>query len=249
MCEKTKNYKKMPTVKPQSSMKNGPGNFLLDLFFPKHCISCGKIDLWICEECLSKLPLKHEHFCPCCEKNITPGGMVCFSCKNNYPLDGLLAAASYTEDVISNAIHNYKYRFVSELHIELGEIISRSIISSPLPIPDIIIPVPLHPRRLRWRGFNQSSLLARIVSSKIAPGIEILIDEESLIRKKYTRPQMQLKNSKQRIENISEAFLWEGEPLHGKIILLLMMSPLPVRPFANAPVNLSLQEQKRCLLP
>jgi ComF family protein len=201
--------------------KNKPGNFLLDLLFPKYCISCKKIDFWICEDCLSKLPIKYEHFCPCCEKNITPGGMTCFSCKPKYPLDGILAAASYDEEMISNAIHNYKYRFVSELHVELGEIVSRSIITSPMPIPDIIIPVPLHPRRLRWRGFNQSSLLAKIVASKIAPGIEIPIDEKSLMRKRYTRPQMQLKNSKQRVENISEAFFWKGKAIQGKIILII----------------------------
>lgn len=134
---------------------------ILDTLFPISCLSCGKTDVWLCKNCLNKISQKNNQVCPYCEKMITPNGYTCFACKKKYSLDGLLVASSYKDRVISKAIHLYKYRFAEELSSPLGDIIIKSIKNSELPLPDIIIPVPLHPRRLRWRGFNQSELLAK----------------------------------------------------------------------------------------
>lgn len=88
----------------------------------------------------------------------------------------------------------------------MGKILEKSISSSDLPLPEIIIPVPLHPRRLRWRGFNQAEILARHLSENIAPGLALPFETDLLERKKYTDPQMKIKNSGERKRNIKNAF-------------------------------------------
>lgn len=115
-------------------------------------------------------------------------------------------ASSYQDKIISKAIHLYKYRFVESLCHPLGDIIIKAIRNSELPLPDTIIPVPLHPRRLRWRGFNQSELLARNVLEKIAPGFPIELENNTIGRVRYTQPQMEIKNHSQRRKNIENAF-------------------------------------------
>lgn len=199
--------------------------FLLDTLFPIGCLGCGKSNIWLCDSCLKKIPLKIEQFCPICEKNITPGGQVCSACQKKSAIDALLAASFYeTEakssrlreyqfitsfqkrELVSQAVHCYKYRFVQDLHIPLGKIMLEALLNSQLPLPDFIIPVPLHKKRLRRRGFNQAELLANYLSKNLAPGFEIPALNNLLIRKKNTRPQMEIKNYSRRKENLKGAF-------------------------------------------
>ena len=121
-------------------------------------------------------------------------------------MDGLLVASSYQDKMISKAIHLYKYRFVEDLSFALGDIITKSIRNSELPLPDIVVPVPLHKRRLRWRGFNQSELLAKRISEKIALGFPLALEDTLLERSRFTHPQMEIKNHVTRRKNIENAF-------------------------------------------
>lgn len=89
-------------------------------------------------------------------------------------------------------------------------------------IPDYIVPVPLHSRRLRWRGFNQSLLLAERISENIAPlmKIEVL---DILERNKYRKPQMTIKKYQDRMKNVENIFCLKNElpVLKNKNILLV----------------------------
>lgn len=181
-------------------------NFLLDIFFPITCVSCGKPNEWICEECLNKIPLKNLQVCPVCEKSVTPDGRVCFQCGKKSSLDGLVVATSYRNEIAVKIIHCYKYKFIRDFHVPLGKIIIKSFSGSQLALPDIIIPVPLHSRRLRWRGFNQAGLLAEYLGQNIAPGFPIPVIENFLVRRKYTFPQMKVKNYQERKKNIQGVF-------------------------------------------
>lgn len=178
----------------------------MDTLFPISCIACGKSGKWLCKKCLNKISLKTEQVCPYCEKKITPNGYTCFDCKEKFFLDGLLVAASYRDRIISTAIHLYKYRFVEDFSRILGDIMLKSIRHSELPLPDIIIPVPLHKRRLRHRGFNQSELIANYIAEKIAPGFPIAVENNLLERFRYTHPQMEIRNQAKRKKNIEKAF-------------------------------------------
>ena len=89
----------------------------------------------------------------------------------------------------------------------MGEILLQTVAKNELPVPDLIIPIPLHPRRLRWRGFNQSEKLADFLGKNLTPGFPILVGNNMLTRTKYTVPQMKIGNYQERKRNVSGIFL------------------------------------------
>ena len=181
-------------------------DFILDILFPINCISCNKDGDWLCDECLENIHLLSFQVCLKCEHTITEFGQLCRNCKTTSALDALVVALKYQDHHIDRFVHFYKYRFVEDLHIPLGKILVEAILDSGLPMPDIIIPVPLHKRRLRWRGFNQSELLANYVSQNLTPGFEIPVFSDLLTRRKYTPPQMKIGKFVDRQKNIQNAF-------------------------------------------
>ena len=196
--------------------------FVLDTLFPVTCILCKKEDEWICENCFSHIFTQNEHVCGICEKVTTPDGRTCQKCKKKSALSALVVATSYANSSIAKAVHFYKYRFIPDLHIQLGNLIVKSLQKTDLPLADIIIPVPLHPRRLRWRGFNQSELLAKYSSANLLPNTCIDLDGKTLIRKKYTPPQMKISNYQHRKQNMQGAFhVINSEKIKNKTILLI----------------------------
>lgn len=184
----------------------------MDTLFPIHCLSCRKEGSFICEGCFQKIRLLSFQVCPHCEKLITDKGRLCSFCKKQSPpLDNLVIAARYKEDPgragnISKLVHLFKYNFVKDLHNPLGALLVNIILKNNLPLPDIIIPVPLHKRRLRWRGFNQSELLAGHVSENLTPGFKIPVFSGLIARRKYTPPQVKVKKYSERRKNMEGAF-------------------------------------------
>ena len=120
-------------------------------------------------------------------------------------LDGLIAAVSYEDPTVKKLVHNFKYRFIGDISLLFAKLICSSLIRNDFPLPDFIVPVPLHPKRLRWRGFNQSLLLAEHISKDLAPLMEIEV-LDILERQKYNQPQMQVKNYKERLKNVQNIF-------------------------------------------
>jgi ComF family protein len=197
---------------------------VLDTLFPINCLSCGQGDSWLCEKCFSKIKIVSDQVCPYCEKAITPSGRTCFVCKKKNGVDGIIVSSSYKNDPISLLVHCYKYRFIQDIAPILGAIIIKSASGHNLPLPDLILPVPLHQRRLRFRGFNQSLLIAKYVGENITPGFEIPVLENVLVRHHYTEPQMKIKNHSHRKNNIQNAFSViknEEKKLKGKNIWLV----------------------------
>jgi ComF family protein len=179
---------------------------IADLCFPVLCFGCDAPGEWLCASCRIRIPLRLEQRCPSCRKRITPSGETCLPCSEKYALSGLFAATYYRVPVVSRALHACKYRFLPDIALPLAEVLASAIDRNGFPLPDIIIPVPLHPRRLRFRGFNQSSIIARHLMECIAPGLDIPILEETLIRCRHTRPQMKTKSRKERLHNLDKAF-------------------------------------------
>jgi ComF family protein len=181
-------------------------NLILDTLLPIHCFGCGKEGVWMCKTCFKKIPSRKDQICPICERMITPDGRTCINCKPKTSLDGMLCATSYKISLIAEAVHRFKYDFVDGLHIPLAKLLIKELNNSNLPIADILIPIPLHKRRLRWRGFNQSELLARRISQRLLPNMEISVIGNAILRRKYTKPQKEIQNKKERMENIKDAF-------------------------------------------
>jgi len=179
---------------------------ILDTLFPKKCLLCEKEGVWLCEICQEKIEFINFQVCPVCEKYISPLGSPCQKCKTQTALSGLITAAKYSPDNLAILVHHFKYNFISELGEDLGRILLKGATIHQLPLPNLIISVPLHPRRLRWRGFNQAEILANYLSENITPGFPILISKNNLIRKKYTSTQMKIKKYLERQKNMQNAF-------------------------------------------
>ncbi len=190
---------------------------ILDLFFPINCLGCGREGQFICPACLRKIPLNQKTL---------------FRFNQAWPLTGLIAAGDYSHPLIKEAIHRHKYDLVKDLAGPLGGLMTKKLTStkefaflkqrvaieaqSPkatvrkgdplfqkMSLKNIVlIPIPLHPKRLRWRGFNQAELLAQVVSQQLG----IPLAENVLRRVKYRLPQMAIKSSQQRKDNIKGAF-------------------------------------------
>lgn len=209
-------------------------NFALDTLFPISCLACGQADIWLCQKCLEKINLLPFQVCPYCEKIETFAGAICLRCKARLlkkdsliPLDNLVIATSYKHPSISRLVHTFKYNFVPDLGHPLAQLIAKAILNNHLPLPDFIIPIPLHPRRTRWRGFNQAEILARNLSSDLSPGLPIPVLTDAVIREKFTPPQMKIKNYAERKKNMQNSFALSksvstnGLPLKNKRVLLI----------------------------
>lgn len=208
--------------------------FILDIIFPIYCLGCGEEGEWICPVCSEKIKLLEKQACPVCGVESRTGAR-CFNCRAKTELDGVIAATAFfgkerQETLAKKAIHIFKYRFVKDLAGPLSEIMIRQlkkreivkvekvIIFGPDINDKIIIPVPLHLKRYRWRGFNQAELLA----DNIALYFKLPVEKSILLRQKNNIPQAEVKDRKDRIENIKNAFICaDSEKVKDKIIIIV----------------------------
>lgn len=171
---------------------------LLDFIFPPRCVSCGRPGRYLCPKCLPKIKIIEHQVCPVCERPAI-GGATHPRCQTKDSLDGLSSFFVYGGP-IKKAIKKLKYKFVTDL---AGELINMTSVA-PMDIgtPSALVSVPLHWRRLNWRGFNQSEILGKMMSARL----KTRFAPDLLIRKKYTQPQVKLKGKKRK-ENIENAFI------------------------------------------
>jgi len=121
----------------------------------------------------------------------------------------------FLEGTLQTAIHRFKYSNVRPLAVPLAKLASEYLEQNHLPVK-IIVPVPLHSRRLRDRGYNQSELLAEQLGS--AMGMRVVADV--LVRVRSTIPQVGLR-ADQRRKNVKGAFRCVGTTLKGQDVLLV----------------------------
>jgi ComF family protein len=98
----------------------------------------------------------------------------------------------------------------------MGELVARYFQGAPLPV-DVLVPVPLHPRRQRVRGYNQSMLLARELSSRL----DLPVAAGALIRRVNTPPQAKAAEAGARRRNMAGAFDCRPGALDGRRVLLV----------------------------
>jgi ComF family protein len=200
---------------------------ILDVIFPKICLSCHKEGFYVCPDCLAKIPLKRGARCYICGKR-APNGKTCIACKTKIgsQLTGLLIASDWDNMLVRQMIYELKYRFIKDLARPLGNLLINFIELNKMINFQVLIPVPLHKRRLSWRGFNQAQLLA----DQLNKHLNIPVADNLLIRKQHTSPQMEIKDRAQRIKNVSGAFSinprLENKPftcsqVRGKIVVLI----------------------------
>lgn len=143
--------------------------------------------------------------CVGCNKT-TLNGLTHQECKDVFGLDGCISFFRY-EGLVQKIIRKIKYGLVYDAAEDIVDVIPNSIIDQVLFYKSIssnisIIPIPLHKKRKRDRGFNQSEKLFQNIAKKI----NVPLHTNIVIRKKYTIPQVEMKSKSEREKNIVDAF-------------------------------------------
>ncbi len=167
--------------------------------FSQTCYLCGNSSTEaICNPCKKYLPYQ-TNTCLSCAKLLDEVG-ICPECKQNPPpYTHTQAIFSYTYP-IDKLIKLAKFQQNLTILKLLANLMAQDLIMEPR--PNVLIPVPLHSKRLRQRGYNQSLELAKIISKQSG----IPVNTRACKRIKNTRPQTSLLNAQQREENLAKAF-------------------------------------------
>ncbi len=208
---------------------------ILDLIMPSSCVGCKERGFFVCKACLGTIDFLKVQQCPGC-RNDNFYGEFCRGtegaeerCRRKLFKDGcyfdqLIVCARYDkEGVLKRLIEQFKYKFSGELAGLLSGMMvvkmKKLYTKFDQEFEDAwIIAVPLHKKRLKYRGFNQSEYLACGLAEYL--GIYIY---RPLVRKIFTTPQAHLKRA-ERLTNLKGAFaVFDGcgEYLRGRKIILV----------------------------
>ena len=171
---------------------------------PGCCLLCGKLSgkqQDLCPACRSRLPVNDHHCRNCAQPlplSITDGSL-CGRCQKNPPFFDHCFAPFRYQDELTSLHHNFKFHHKLAAGRLMAELMCERLAARPL--PQLLVPAPLHARRLRERGFNQAQELTRILSTRLS----IRVDSRSLCRTRDTTAQSSLPK-KERQQNIRHAF-------------------------------------------
>ena len=178
---------------------------LWQLLFPTRCPVCDRIvkpfGEKICLECLPKLRVVTPPWCMKCGKKIRDDGAFCSDCRQKQHMFDR-SRTLYEYAAAAPSIYRFKYKgrqeyaefFGEEMGKYLGDFI-RSV------SPDVLVPVPLHKKKLSKRGYNQAACLARALGKNM----QLPVDEKLVKRVRNTAPMKRL-NPAERQNNLKKAF-------------------------------------------
>jgi ComF family protein len=199
--------------------------FFEDIIFPRRCVCCGRYNeySYLCHKCFGTLPICQKLECMSCGAP-SKAGESCVKCSKQTSIDNFFVASRYSDRNVVKIIKTFKYRFIADLSTPLSKLmtkyINRLIKLKNINIfqdNPILIPVPLHTRRLNWRGFNQSELLAQ----KLGDTFQLNTRTDVLIRKKEITPQAEVE-IRQRVQNVKNIFSCKNKrDISGKHIMLI----------------------------
>jgi ComF family protein len=200
---------------------------LADLFFPRTCPFCGNVDDFpadapVCRSCLMDLREVRQPFCQTCGTPVQAfseeGPVFCGRCLAEPPAFNRARFAVYYEGRLSDALKSFKYYNGLYLGPTLGNILIAAFRRHfGQEAYDLIVPMPLHQRRLIERGFNQSVELA----SGLASAAGIPPDRRTFRKRKDTPHQVGLSKA-ERVRNLKGSFeVLRPERFRGRRILLV----------------------------
>ena len=215
-----------PHLQRMKTLKN-----LIDIIYPPRCPICQEFirdnhldqenGKSFCRACFADFRRIHSPLCPICSRPFVPemqDDHLCEDCLRIRPFFDAAGAPYLYEGTLMSAIHHFKYGAKTFLADSLGLLLAHfAQIWVEKSDGILTMPVPLHPKRLRERGFNQSLLLARHVAGKLDTDLDFL----SLRRIRYTSPQTGL-GKEDRRKNVRNAFqLKDPELVKGRAVLLV----------------------------
>ncbi len=189
-------------------------NDLVKLVFPIYCQVCGNTlvdnEYLFCTNCLFEMPRTENHLEK--ENKLTELFYGRAKIEAGTSLFNFKKASKYR-----TLLHLLKYQNKKDIGIELGKYLGLNIKSSPyFTHIDYVVPVPLHPKKLKKRGYNQSTLIGQGIAEKI----EINLDDTSLIRTVDTETQTK-KTKIERWNNVQNVFELTNNKFNNKHILLV----------------------------
>lgn len=172
---------------------------ILNWIFPPLCVHCQREGAWWCSDAtkiLSTSPIILDTAIPGCDR--------------------VVIRASYDYQAISAGIQKLKYHYWTGIQPALIPLLEPLVSQlETFPPTTVIVPVPLHPQRIRVRGFNQSQLIAHALATLTSWSVQPLVR-----RTKATRPQVQL-SAEQRQSNVLDAFVFNStRPVPTDVLLV-----------------------------
>lgn len=182
---------------------------ILSIIYPNRCIGCGEIlkagnNRWVCDDCRYHFEIRDYKKCNVCGRIIYHRGNCRICNSEKIYFDKGYSVFEYKE-AVRNAIREFKYKGMFRYGEFFGKIMAEYAKNNIKTKFDYVTAVPLHCKRYRSRGYNQSEILAKAVAEAL--GAEY---KELLIRHINTKPQNSL-DRKERIKNIKGAFLIKDE--------------------------------------
>ena len=202
------------------SILSATTRMFLDTLFPIMCVKCGMEGEWLCRSCAVAIPLKTRETCFVC-KEPSRAWRTCYSCRSLCTLSGVIGFFEYSEDIIKTILKIAKYGFVKDILPPLLRVIAPYV--TPVvevldldPRAVLLVPVPLHPRRLRERGFNQSEIIAKAFA--LASGATF---SSTLTRRGMRPPQASL-DAFDRARNIRKTFTCsDPASVRGRLVFII----------------------------
>jgi len=156
------------------------GRSTLDLLFPPKCAGCGAEGSYLCDVCIADAPKAPDATGEGLEAIISPFQM---------------------QGAAREVVHRLKYSGLRVMAEPMGAAMAQQLERNRI-TADILVPVPLHPKRLRECGYNQAELLAK----RVGKWLDVGVDGKGLIRTDYRGPQARAAAREERMANVTGAF-------------------------------------------
>ena len=188
---------------PLTAFLEGAARSALDLVLPVYCLGCGEPGEILCTPCIAGLPRLEPPYCSICADPGVSG--VCGNCRRQRSLSATslqgVRAPYLMGGLLREAVLSFKYRNYRAAAPCLASLMADYVMSNPVP-GNILVPVPLHRKKLRERGYNQAGLLAR----ELGKATGMRVEGKLLVRTRNTPPQARSSQASQRRDNTAGAF-------------------------------------------
>ena len=195
---------------------------ILEFFLPRLCLFCEaavgeEAPVAVCPECEAQIRWVESPLCTRCGmvfEDRDGADRVCGSCQVDPPPFARARAAALYDGPVAAAITRFKFGRQMAFLPVMQHWLKRPLCLDLVAAADLLAPVPLHPKRIKHRGFNQALLLAKAFP-------EAALAREAVVRTRHTAPQVGL-NPKERRDNVNGAFaVPDPELVTGKSVLLI----------------------------